>query len=115
MKRILIALAICLSLISSLTPSFAFACSSTGNASKDQIISGTGAQGTECNGNGVSDIVNEAVRILSFVAGAAAIIMVIVSGFRYITSGGDTNRVASAKNTLIYAVIGVAIAVLAQV
>jgi hypothetical protein len=66
-------------------------------------------------GNGIANIVKVVVQIISFIAGAVAVIMIIISGFNYITSGGDSNKVAAAKNTLIYAVIGIAIAVLAQV
>ncbi len=66
-------------------------------------------------GNGIANIVKVVVQIISYIAGAVAVIMIIVSGFNYITSGGDSNKVAAAKNTLIYAVIGIAIAVLAQV
>lgn len=82
--------------------------------SKNQILIGTGATGNDCNSGGVSNIFNTAVSILSYVAGALAIIMIIVSGFRYITSGGDANKVSGAKNTLIYALVGIAVAVLAQ-
>ena len=41
--------------------------------------------------------------------------MIIYGGFRYITSGGDSGKVTGAKNTIIYAVIGLVIVVLAQV
>jgi len=44
----------------------------------------------------------------------AAVIMIIVGGFRYITSGGDSTRVGGAKNTLIYAIVGLIIVALAQ-
>ena len=44
----------------------------------------------------------------------AAVIMIIWGGFRYVTSGGDSNKVSSAKNTIIYAVIGLIIVALAQ-
>jgi uncharacterized membrane protein YuzA (DUF378 family) len=40
--------------------------------------------------------------------------MIVISAFRFITSGGDSNRVSSARSTLIYALIGVAVAALAQ-
>jgi hypothetical protein len=61
--------------------------------------------------NTVWDIIN----ILSVVVGIVAVIMIIVGGFRYISSGGDPNRIASAKNTIIYALIGLLIAAFAQV
>jgi ABC-type Fe3+ transport system permease subunit len=85
--------------------------------SKTQVLNGIGQTGADCNtgANGVTNIVSTIVQILSIVVGAVAVIMIIYSGFRYITSGGDAARVSSAKNTLIYAVIGIAIAVLAQV
>lgn len=56
----------------------------------------------------------EAITIVAIVAGFAAIILLIVGGIRYITSGGDASKIASAKNTVINALIGLAIIVLAQ-
>lgn len=55
------------------------------------------------------------VNILSSLVGVVAVIMIIIGGFRYITSAGDSNRVSSAKNTIIYALIGLVIVALAQV
>ena len=52
--------------------------------------------------------------ILSVIAGVSAVIILIVSGLRYITSGGDTQKVASAKNGIIGALIGIVVIVLAQ-
>jgi len=48
------------------------------------------------------------------VVGAAAVIMIIVGGFKYITSSGDSTSVESAKNTILFAVIGLVIALVAQ-
>ena len=58
--------------------------------------------------------ISSVVGLLSIIVGAAAVIMIIVSGLRYITSGGDSGKVAGAKNALIYALVGVAVAALAQ-
>ncbi len=55
------------------------------------------------------------VNILSSLVGVLAVIMIIIGGFRYITSAGDSNKVGGAKNTIIYALIGLAIVALAQV
>lgn len=55
------------------------------------------------------------IQILSIVVGVAAVIMIIVGGLRFITSGGDSSNAASARNTILYAIIGLVIAVLAQV
>lgn len=73
--------------------------------------------GTAGTGNGQSDIANLASRVtnlFSLIVGIAAVIMVVYSGFRYITSGGDSNRVGSAKNSLIYAIVGLVIVAMAQ-
>jgi len=67
-----------------------------------------------CDDSGVAKVVQTAVQILSWVIGVAAIIVIILAGFKYITSGGDAGKVGNAKNTLIYAMIGLAVAVLAQ-
>jgi hypothetical protein len=40
--------------------------------------------------------------------------MIIISGIRYMTSGGDSNKVSAAKSALIYALIGIAVAGAAQ-
>jgi hypothetical protein len=40
--------------------------------------------------------------------------MIIWGGFKYITSGGDTGNVSGAKNTLIFAIVGLIIVALAQ-
>jgi cytochrome bd-type quinol oxidase subunit 2 len=84
------------------------------NSSKDQVIKGIGETGSNCSTNGVTDLISSIVNILSIVVGAVAIIMVIISGFRYITSSGDANKASSARSTLVYALVGVAIAALAQ-
>lgn len=75
--------------------------------------------GPGCNGNAgqntVASVASRVVQILSYIAGIIGIIMVIVSGIRFTTSGGDSAKVGSAKTALVYALIGLAVAALAQV
>lgn len=88
------------------------------------------SQQLECGANGASGQANanpsdatsnvnhtitRLINLLSVIVGVVAVIMVIVAGFRYITSGGKQESVTSAKNTLLYAVIGLVIVALAQV
>lgn len=54
------------------------------------------------------------INILSLVVGVAAVIMIIIGGFRYITSGGDSAAVNGAKNTVLYAIIGLVVVGVAQ-
>jgi type IV secretion system pilin len=55
------------------------------------------------------------VNVLSVIVGIVAVVMIIIGGFRYITSGGDSGNVAGAKNTILYAIVGLIIVALAQV
>ncbi len=92
----------------------AYAACGTSSSSKSQVLNGIGVTGGNCDTSGVGNTVAAVTSILSYVVGAVAIIMIIVGGFRYITSGGDSGKVGSAKNTLIYAIIGLVIVALAQ-
>jgi hypothetical protein len=99
------------------------ATSGCSGATGNSIASGANLGGTatvSCNGStGVSSnaIANDAKKIVtlfSIIVGAVSVIMIIYGGFRYITSGGDSGRVGNAKNTLIYAIVGLVIVALAQ-
>ncbi len=63
----------------------------------------------------INNIVHTIVNLLSAIVGIVAVIMIIVGGFRYITSGGNDASVTSAKNTILYAIIGLVVVALAQV
>jgi hypothetical protein len=52
-------------------------------------------------------------NVLLFIIGAVSVIMLIIGGIRYVVSGGDSGAVTSAKNTILYAVIGIIVAILA--
>ncbi|HEY1064366.1 MAG TPA: pilin [Candidatus Saccharimonadales bacterium] len=87
-------------------------------SSKRAACEGVGLTGGECNSpdaqNTIYGLVGDIVNILSIVVGIVAVIMIIVSGLKYVTASGDTSKVASAKSTLVYAVVGIVIAALAQ-
>jgi hypothetical protein len=72
------------------------------------------AAGTDATSK-INDIVHTIVNLLSAIVGIVAVIMIIVGGFRYITSGGNDTSVTSAKNTILYAIIGLVIVALAQI
>ena len=89
-----------------------------GNSSAAQQVSGgideTSGAACDATASGVNTAISQVVKILSLVVGAAAVIVIIISGFKYITSAGDSAKVGNAKNTLIYAMVGLAVAALAQ-
>ena len=64
-------------------------------------------------GDDVGTIVQNVVNALLYVIGALSVIMLIWGGIRYTTSGGNANSVTAAKNTILYAVIGLIVAILA--
>lgn len=56
-------------------------------------------------------------RILSIVfgvAGAIAVLIIVIAGFNMITSGDNPEKISTAKNAIIYALIGLAIVLLAE-
>ena len=63
---------------------------------------------------GSDGLLAKIANIVSYIAGAAAVILIIVSGIRYITAGGDSQTISSAKNTLIGALVGLVIIFLAR-
>lgn len=62
---------------------------------------------------GTGGIFQTVANILLFLVGAVAVIMLIIGGLRYVTSNGDQNAVTGAKNTIMYAIIGIVVAFLA--
>lgn len=74
----------------------------------------------ECAGGGadaterINTLVRQVINFLSAIVGIVAVIMIIVGGLRYITSGGNDTSVTSAKNTILYAIIGLIIVALSQ-
>jgi hypothetical protein len=53
------------------------------------------------------------VRFIAYMTGIASVIIIIISGIKYMTSTGDSAAVDNAKNTLAYALIGALISVIA--
>jgi hypothetical protein len=81
------------------------ACSKTGTSSS--LI---------CNSVGKDNAVTTVKSIIDtllFALGIVAVIMIIIGAFKYVVSGGDASSIASAKNTILYAVIGLVVAILA--
>jgi hypothetical protein len=81
----------------------------------DQVQSNGCSNKSTSNDIALSSTLRTAINGFSLVVGVIAVIMIIVGGLKYITSSGDSSNVNSAKNTLLYALIGLAIVALAQV
>ncbi|HRF28085.1 MAG TPA: hypothetical protein PL051_00375 [Candidatus Saccharibacteria bacterium] len=62
---------------------------------------------------GTSGVFSTITNTLLFVLGAISVIMIIIGGLRYVISGGNSTAVTAAKNTILYAIVGVIVALLA--
>lgn len=54
-------------------------------------------------------------KTVTLITGAVSVIMIIIGGIKYIIANGDSNALQSAKNTILYALIGLVIAASAQI
>lgn len=90
-----------------------------GAAGKNEVCQGAGLTGADCNdpsnNNTINNLIADVIGVISIVVGVAAVIMIMVGGFKYIISQGDSNSINSAKNTILYAVIGLVVALFAQI
>lgn len=59
------------------------------------------------------DYVKIIVNTLLFILAAVSVVVIIIAGITYTTSGGDATLVTKAKNTLLYAVVGLVVAIMA--
>ena len=58
-------------------------------------------------------VFKQVTNTILYIVGIIAVIMLIIGGIRYVISGGDSKKVTDAKNTILYAIIGLVIAFLA--
>ena len=72
----------------------------------------TAAGGDSKGGLNLRDGLKLVVNVLLFLRGAIAVIMIVVGGLRYVLSSGDSNQLTAAKNTILYAVVGLIVALL---
>lgn len=69
--------------------------------------------GSEANCDGETPIFQTITNVLLFIVGAVAVIMLVIGGIKYTVSQGDSTAVTSAKNTILYSIIGIVVAILA--
>ena len=77
-----------------------------------------GAEAARCDGCpsdlfGDTGVFKRITNIILYIVGIIAVIMLIIGGIKYVISGGDAKKVTDAKNTVLYAIIGLIIAFLA--
>lgn len=80
-------------------------------ATDDSATCTTATTGT---GQKANDLIARVINIFSVIVGVVCVIMIIYGGFRYVTSGGESSNISTAKNTILYAIIGLVIVAMAQ-
>jgi cytochrome bd-type quinol oxidase subunit 2 len=88
-----------------------------GSGAKSQACAGVGGGSGGCVANpegSINNTLTNAINIFSVLIGIIAVIMAVVAGFKYVVSNGDTNGINSAKETLVYALVGLAVVAFAQ-
>lgn len=117
-----------------LVPMVALALSTTAGLVSPVLVNAAGTAGANCTdvsgglaggagcaqGNGQQSnlfgsggVFQTITNVMLYVIGAISVIMLIIGGIRYVVSGGDSSAVTSAKNTILYAVVGIVVAILA--
>ena len=61
---------------------------------------------------GDAGVFTQITNVMLFIVGAIAVIMIVIGGLRYVISGGDQAQITSAKNTILYAIVGIIVAML---
>ncbi len=86
-----------------------------------EVCGAGGGGGTICSSRttqnplvGQDGVIVRVTSILAIVAGIVSVIFIVWAGIKYITSNGDSAKISSAKSTIIYALIGLVVAVLAR-
>ena len=114
LKVFAVAMAMMVSGVAAVAPAMAAGSCPAGsvNATYDKSIA-------ECNvakdesGRGLTDMFKTIINVVLALIGAIAVVMLILGGVQYSTSSGDAARVKKAKDTILYGIIGLVIALLA--
>lgn len=119
MKQLLTKISLSLALMAGLLGGPVLASSTAGAQPVDQVAntvnqiqSGVNSAG----GGGQPQLVptfKKIINVLLFIIGLIAVLMIVIGGLRYVVSGGDSSATKGAKDTILYAVIGLVVAIMA--
>lgn len=103
-----VAAMMCAVFVSPLVPSPAYA-ACPGTTQAEQLRCGASSAGTDKTP--IETYIKRVVNLLTFIIGAVSVVVIVLGAFKYVTSNGDTAAITSAKNTILYAVIGLIVAI----
>jgi ABC-type Fe3+ transport system permease subunit len=83
-------------------------------ASKEDVCAGIGIVGgsTNCDdGGSVTNVITSGIGVLAWIVGIVSVVVIIIAGLTLTTSSGDSGAIAKARNTILYAGIGLFLAI----
>ncbi|HYF96559.1 MAG TPA: hypothetical protein VD947_00810 [Patescibacteria group bacterium] len=117
-KRIIFSIIFALGLFSPVLVSGTAEAANVFSGAKEEACKGVRLESgpADCSGGAeaTSKIITRVINLISAIVGIICVIVIIISGFRFVTSGGDSNGITSARNTFIYALVGLIIVAFAQ-
>ena len=82
---------------------------------KTQACTAIGDSGCSGGASNIQNVLRTVINVLSSIGGIIAVIVIIIGGFKYMTSNGDSNSASGARNTILYAVVGLIIVAFSQI
>lgn len=98
-----------------LMPAAVTTAATTQTDAKNRVCEGLGGCNPAPGEKSANDVVQLVVNILSTIVAVVAILVIIFAGFRYVIATGDSAKISSAKDTILYAIVGLIVAAMAQV
>jgi hypothetical protein len=108
MKKTALVLSALLMLALFLVPHRTFAAACANNSNRIVPVPGTLPQVGCGNDN---QVLEKALKIAFGTLATISLLFIVIGGFRYTISGGDSNAIATAKKTIIYAVLGLVLGI----
>lgn len=115
-KRIALTLAFAFGLVgvtSAVVPASTASAAACSGSALSCAKQGYNAGGGSSNSGSLQGFIHKIVNLLLYILGSIAVIVIVIGGIRYTTSAGDQSQMTAAKNTILYAVVGLVVAVLA--
>ncbi|XLQ20037.1 MAG: pilin [Candidatus Moraniibacteriota bacterium] len=76
--------------------------------------SGTGLP-TAYGRNPIATVIQDVIKLLVGIVGGLSVLMIVVGGIMYMSSGGDQGKVDTAKNIIVYSIVGLVVSLLAWI
>lgn len=80
-----------------------------------QLTKKSGPNCAKDDSESLSRTIQRGIDFISIVVGVIAVLMIIIGGLRYIISDGDSGKITTARNTIMYALIGLILVAFAQI